>query len=149
MKNLLRKLLDTTQLVENRRSIGASNYIYAKAYIDLILLIKRNIKDFFLIAIGIFSATFGFKGFILTNHFIDGGATGISLLISNTTPIPLHYIIVLINIPFVVLGYNIIGKHFAIKTSLAILGLALCVANVEFPNVTNNDILVAILEDFF
>ncbi|MBL7738142.1 MAG: YitT family protein, partial [Chitinophagaceae bacterium] len=38
-----------------------------------------------LITIGIFSASFGFKGFLLTNRFIDGGATGISLLISALT----------------------------------------------------------------
>ena len=39
----------------------------------------RKLKDIFLIATGILSASFGFKGFLLTNHFIDGGATGISL----------------------------------------------------------------------
>ncbi|WP_238944455.1 YitT family protein [Sandaracinomonas limnophila] len=149
MNNLLRNLLEITQFVERRKSKGGSNYLYAKAYLDFLVIVKRYVKDFLLITIGIFCASFGFKGFLLTNHFIDGGATGISLLISNITSIPLYSILLLINIPFVILGYNIIGKQFAIKTSLAIIGLALCVANVEFPNVTNNDILVAIFGGFF
>ncbi len=110
---------------------------------------KRHIKDFILILSGIFSAAFGFKGFLLTNHFIDGGATGISLLISILTPVPLYMLIIAINIPFIILGYKIIGKAFAIKTTLAIIGLALVVATVTFPNVTNDNLLVAVFGGFF
>ena len=110
---------------------------------------KRHIKDFILILSGIFSAAFGFKGFLLTNHFIDGGATGISLLISILTPVPLYMLIIAINIPFIILGYKIIGKAFAIKTTLAIIGLVLVVATVTFPNVTNDNLLVAVFGGFF
>lgn len=126
-----------------------SGYILAKAYRELVITTKRHVKDFFLITLGIFSASFGFKGFLLTNHFIDGGATGISLLISALTEIPLYLLIICINIPFVILGYNILGKQFAFKTALAITGLALCVATVNFPNVTNDNLLVAVFGGFF
>jgi uncharacterized membrane-anchored protein YitT (DUF2179 family) len=110
---------------------------------------KRLIKDTILITIGIFSAAFGFKGFLLTNHFIDGGATGISLLISALTKIPLSYLIVSINLPFILMGYKIVGRQFAIKTALAISGLALVLATVTFPNITNDNLLVAIFGGFF
>ncbi len=110
---------------------------------------KRNIKDFILITAGIFSAAFGFKGFLLTNHFIDGGATGISLLISALTEIPLYILLIVINIPFIILGYTIIDKTFAIKTALAISGLALVVGVVDFPNVTDDNLLVALFGGFF
>ncbi len=110
---------------------------------------KRYFKDTILIVIGIFSAAFGFKGFLLTNHFIDGGATGISLLISALTKIPLSYLIVGINLPFIVMGHQIVGKQFAIKTALAISGLALVLATVTFPNITNDNLLVAIFGGFF
>ncbi|HWH62176.1 MAG TPA: YitT family protein [Ginsengibacter sp.] len=110
---------------------------------------KRHIKDFLLITLGIFSAAFGFKGFLLTNHFIDGGATGISLLISALTSVPLYILLICINIPFIILGYKIIGKTFAIKTILAISGLALVVATVSFPDVTKDNLLVAIFGGFF
>ncbi|MBS1534692.1 MAG: YitT family protein [Bacteroidetes bacterium] len=111
--------------------------------------IIRHIKDFLLITTGIFSAALGFKGFLLTNHFIDGGATGISLLTSILTPIPLPMLIICINAPFVLLGYKIIGKAFAVKTTLAILGLALVVGTVPFPDVTQDNLLVAIFGGFF
>ena len=149
MHELLKSFLFKVNLIRKNDDLQISRYSYAKAYLDFILLIKSNLKDAVLIVIGIFSAAFGFKGFLLTNHFIDGGATGISLLISNLTTIPLYILLIVVNIPFVLLGYNIIGKQFAIKTSFAIIGLALCVANVNFPNVTNNDILVAIFGGFF
>jgi uncharacterized membrane-anchored protein YitT (DUF2179 family) len=111
--------------------------------------IKHGIKDLLLITIGIFSAAFGFKGFLLTNHFIDGGATGISLLISAITNIPLYILIILVNIPFVIMGYKTLGRVFAIKTALAISGLAMVVGLVEFPNITDDNLLVAIFGGFF
>lgn len=110
---------------------------------------RRGIKDLILVTAGIFSASFGFKGFLLSNHFIDGGATGISLLISFVTGIPLHFLIIGINIPFVFLGYKVMGKRFAIKTALAIAGLSVCLALVTFPNVTDNNLLVAVFGGFF
>ncbi|PQJ68884.1 YitT family protein [Polaribacter butkevichii] len=126
-----------------------SEYKLAKRYRELLVTFKRNFKNVVLIVIGIFSASFGFKGFLLTNDFIDGGATGISLLIAAVTGIPLYILIIGINVPFVFLGYKIMGKQFAIKTALAITGLALCVAIVPFPNVTDDDLLVAIFGGFF
>ncbi len=126
-----------------------SDYALGKGLMDIRISILRGLKDLMLITIGIFCAAFGFKGFLLTNNFIDGGATGISLLVSALTDIPLYFLIILINIPFVFLGYRIIGKAFAVKTALAISGLALCVATVHFPNVTNDNLLVAIFGGFF
>ncbi len=131
----------------NKKEI--SNYRLAKGYRELLITIKRYIKDFILITIGIFSASFGFKGFLLTNHFIDGGATGISLLISALTEIPLYLLIICVNFPFVLLGYKIMGRQFAIKTALAITGLAIVLATVTFPNVTNDNLLVAVFGGFF
>ncbi|MBK6573879.1 MAG: YitT family protein [Saprospiraceae bacterium] len=109
----------------------------------------RQIKDFILITVGIFSAAFGFKGFLLTNQFIDGGATGISLLLSALTSVPLYVFIIIVNIPFVLLAKSILGKTFALKTAAAISGLALCLATVSFPNVTDDNLLVAVFGGFF
>ncbi len=126
-----------------------SNYVIAKAYRIFKINTIRGIKDVLLITLGIFSAAFGFKGFLLTNQFIDGGATGISLLLSALTKIPLYVLLIAVNTPFILLGYRLINKQFAIKTTLAILGLALVVGTVPFPNVTNDNLLVAIFGGFF
>ncbi|WP_420323049.1 YitT family protein [Flagellimonas sp.] len=103
----------------------------------------------FFIIIGIFSAAFGLESFLLPNTFIDGGATGISLLISEITAVPLWILIVLVNIPFLVLGYRVIGRAFTIKAIAAILGLALVLALVQFPEVTQDKLLVAVFGGFF
>ena len=128
---------------------GYSAFMLAKGFLNLRTSIIGHVKDFFLILLGIFSAAFGLKGFLLTNQFIDGGATGISLLISALTSIPLHILLLLINLPFILLGYKIIGKSFAIKTALAISGLAIVVATVNFPDVTKDNLLVALFGGFF
>jgi uncharacterized membrane-anchored protein YitT (DUF2179 family) len=126
-----------------------SSYRLAKKHREFLITVKRHFKDFLLITLGIFSASFGFKGFLLTNHFIDGGATGISLLISALTKIPLYILIICVNIPFILLAYNVVGKQFAVKTALAIAGLAICLATVQFPNITNDNLLVAVFGGFF
>lgn len=102
-----------------------------------------------MIMAGILSASFGLKGFLLTNHFIDGGVTGISLLISAITKIPLYALIICLNIPFILMGIKTLGRQFALKTALSISGLALCVAMVQFPDVTQDNLLVAIFGGFF
>ncbi|MER0439317.1 YitT family protein [Emticicia sp. W12TSBA100-4] len=149
MNSLWKKIITRTTLKRPKSGERYSDYKLAKGYRELKILIRRYLKDFILITAGIFSASFGFKGFLLTNHFIDGGATGISLLISALTKIPLYYLIIGINLPFIFLGYKILGKVFALKTALAIAGLALCVGTVDFPNVTNDNLLVSIFGGFF
>lgn len=126
-----------------------SAYKFAKAYRIFLVNLRRNFKSAVLISIGIFSAAFGFKGFLLTNHFIDGGATGISLLISALTKIPLYYLIIAVNLPFIIMAYHLMGRAFAVKTAMAISGLALVLATVTFPNVTNDNLLVAVFGGFF
>jgi len=148
--SLLKRIIALTTLRSKyAKGIEISPYTYAKGYRELRILTKRNFKDFLLVTAGIFSAAFGFKGFLLSNEFVDGGATGISLLISNTTGIPLYFLVICVNIPFIFMGYRVVSKAFAIKTALAIIGLALCLASVEFPNVTDDNILVAIFGGFF
>lgn len=147
------RIIVRTTLGQKRNKSGApvaySPYMLAKGHREFIISLKRHIKDAILITTGIFSAAFGFKGFLLTNHFIDGGATGISLLISALTKVPLYLLIIGVNIPFVILAYKILGKQFAIKTTLAIAGLSLCLATVTFPNITNDNLLVAVFGGFF
>lgn len=134
---------------KNSKPQKPSPYQMAKGYKSFLINVKATVRDFFLIGIGVFSAAFGFKGFLLTNHFIDGGATGISLLISALTNIPLAVLIVCVNIPFVLLGYKIMGKQFAFKTALAITALSVVLATISFPDVTKDNLLVAVFGGFF
>lgn len=109
----------------------------------------NTVKNILLIVCGIVSATFGLKSFLLPSGFIDGGVTGISLLVRNLTGIDLPYLIVLINIPFVILGYKQIGKSFAIKTAAGIAGLAILLVVAPFPDITHDKLLIAFFGGFF
>ena len=153
MKSFIRKFIEAgtrkPQVAAANSKSNLTPYKYAKSYRELTITIKRLIRDLLLMTAGVFSAAFGFKGFLLTNEFIDGGATGISLLISFLTKIPLYLLIIAVNIPFIIMGYKIMGKAFAFKTMIAISGLALVLATVHFPNVTNDNLLVAIFGGFF
>ena len=131
------------------KKITDKNQPKEKSKKKLLASSKRQIKDFVLITLGIFSASFGLKGFLLTNQFIDGGVTGISLLTSSLTKLPLPILIISINIPFIILANKVLGKVFAIKTTLAISGLAICLALVNFPDITKDSLLVAVFGGFF
>lgn len=110
---------------------------------------KLAIINAFYILLGILSAGFGLKGFLLPNGFIDGGVTGISLLINFSTGFPLPILLFLINIPFIIIGYTQISKVFAFKTLGAIAGLALCIYFVDYPVITDDKLLVAFFGGFF
>ena len=111
--------------------------------------IARIIKDFLFISLGILSATFGLKGFLLPDGFLDGGAVGISLLINALTGIDLSYLIIMVNIPFILVGFTQVSKMFAVKTLAAIVALAICVALVDFPHITHDKLLISFFGGFF
>lgn len=111
--------------------------------------ILREARGAVLIIIGIFSAAFGLKGFLLSSRFIDGGVTGISMLVSDLFGIPLSILLLVFNLPFIAIGYRQIGKKFAIKSAIGIAGLSLCLFLIEFPDVTPDKLLTAIFGGLF
>lgn len=113
---------------------------------------KRAVRESFnigLIVLGIFSAAFGLKGFLLSSGFIDGGVTGVSMLLSAVLGFPLWPLILIINIPFIVIGYRQLGHKFAFKSAIAIAGLAICLGLIKFPSVTPDKLLNAVFGGFF
>lgn len=153
MKSIISKLIQQALI---RRKPGGeqpsgqpSDYMVAKAFRELRISITKVIRDTTLTAIGIFSAAFGLKSFLVPNQFIDGGATGISLLINEITPLSLSMLLVMVNAPFVIMGMRLMGNLFALKTSLAITGLALVVAFIPFPEITHDKLLVSAFGGFF
>ncbi|MBB2143883.1 DUF2179 domain-containing protein [Pedobacter sp. LMG 31464] len=109
----------------------------------------RLIKEGALIICGVVSACFGLKSFLLPSHFIDGGVTGISLLVKALTGWNLSYLIIIINIPFIIMGYKQIGKGFAIKTSIAITLLSIALIVLPFNPITHDKLLIAFFGGFF
>lgn len=131
------------------RAEKISDYTLARQSINFKDNLKLWMKDSLFLSIGILSAGFGLKGFLLPNDFIDGGVTGISLLTSAVTGYQLPILIVIINIPFIVLGYFQIGRMFVFKSILAILGLAIALTFIDYPIITSDKLLVSVFGVFF
>ena len=113
------------------------------------IIIRRFIKDAIFIFLGVAMATIGLKGFILPNNFLDGGAMGVSLLLEMLTKIELSYLIILVNLPFIIIGAKQISIEFAIKSICAILALAILVHYVTLPDITHDKLLISIFGGFF
>ncbi len=110
---------------------------------------KEVIRDILFIAVGIFSASVGLKGFLLPNGFFDGGAMGISLLLDRFIHYDLSVFIVLVNIPFILFGYTQISVEFAIKSAVAIFILAIMVHWMQMPVFTQDRSLISIFGGVF
>lgn len=101
------------------------------------------------IALGVFSAGMGLKGFLLPANFIDGGVTGVSMLLSKVTAVTLSVWLPLVNVPFILLGYRQMGRGFALRSALSIAALAVLLATVPYPDVTQDKLLIALFGGFF
>jgi uncharacterized membrane-anchored protein YitT (DUF2179 family) len=102
-----------------------------------------------LILVGSMCCAFGIKSFLVPNQFIDGGATGVSMLLEKLTGIPLGVLLVLVNLPFYFLGRRFIGSAFAWRTIAGIVVVALAVSVMPFPAATADHLLGAVFGGFF
>lgn len=109
----------------------------------------RILKDTIFIVAGVLSAGMGIKGFLLSSHFIDGGVTGISMLLATLLNVPVAVWLLVINLPFIGLGYRQFGRQFALKSTLAIAGLSLSLTVIPYPDVTPDLLLTAVFGGFF
>lgn len=99
--------------------------------------------------VGVLSAIVALKGFMIPNHFIDGGITGIAILISSKLDIKIGILLVALNLPFIFIGYLRIGKSFAIQTTLSMILLVVGLNFISIPIITSDKILIALFGGFF
>lgn len=107
------------------------------------------LKDTCYTVLGILFCGFALKSFLVPNQFFDGGVTGISLLLHELYHFNIAYVIILANVPFIIMGAFQVGSTFAIKTSIAVIGLGICLLFVPYPQVTSDKLLVSIFGGVF
>lgn len=128
------------------------NLVHLKTTTESLHSLKHHestLSDIVFIILGVIIISFSLKGFLVPNHFFDGGITGISLLIHEVYHINLSYIIMVINIPFIIMAAYVINRGFAIKTFFCILFLGVCLLYNGFPIITDDKLLVSIFGGFF
>lgn len=113
---------------------------------------KRLLKELLngaFVAAGIASAGMGLKGFLLSSNFIDGGVTGVSMLLAKVTVVPLAAWLPIVNLPFIAVAYRQLGLAFAVRSTLAIAGLAAALVLIPYPDVTHDLVLTAVFGGLF
>ncbi|MFT3935836.1 MAG: YitT family protein [Chitinophagaceae bacterium] len=103
-----------------------------------------NLKNFLQIAVGIILAVVAMKGFMIPNYFLDGGITGISILVYEIFHINISFLVIALNALFIYLGYKRIGKTFAVQTTVAVVLLAIALFVININAVTTDKLLIAI-----
>lgn len=98
---------------------------------------------------GVGCAAFGLTAFLQPAGLIDGGVTGLSMLVSNITGIPLYALILLVNLPFLLLGLLRISVAFFVRATIAIAALSIILAVYHFPEMTHDRLLAAVFGGMF
>jgi len=113
------------------------------------LQLPHWLSDLLYTLTGILFSSFALKSFLVPNNFFDGGVTGISLLLHETYKLNIAYVIIIVNIPFIIIGGFQVNWAFAIKTSMAVVGLGLCLLYLPYQEITSDKLLVSIFGGVF
>lgn len=111
--------------------------------------IPRAIKDTIYTILGTLISGFALRSFLIPNNFLDGGVTGMSLLIHELYHYNIAVVILLLNIPFIIAGGLHVNRLFAFKMLACIISLGICLTIVPYPVITSDKLLVSIFGGFF
>ena len=101
------------------------------------------------IVLGILFASIGLKAFLLPNGFLDGGVTGIALLLNATFGWNVSIVLVLLSLPFLALAYFTVSKRIVFRSILSIIGLAISIHVESFDIITDDKLLISIFGGLF
>lgn len=93
---------------------------------------------------GVALAAIALEAFMLPNKFLDGGVTGIAILVNIAFGIPLNLLLLVLNIPFLYMGYRKIGKTFAVQSTISVFMLIVVLEFLEMGTVTEDKLLIAV-----
>lgn len=132
-----------------QKVIQFNDIIYFNSMPTLKKKIKRRVIEFGTAFLGIVCASIGLKEFLLPNLFLDGGVTGVSLLLNRLTGLDLSILLIIINLPFLILAYTHISKKMAIKSIFTVAGLAIAVHFINLTALTDDKLLIAFFGGLF
>lgn len=112
-------------------------------------LVKDTISETFQIGLAIFLASVGLKAFLLPNGFLDGGVTGIAILISEIFKMNISVVLPIVSIPFFIIGYFTITKRILLKSIISIVCLSLVIHFENFSSITDDKLIIATFGGLF
>ena len=110
---------------------------------------KRYLLKYFMVTLGILLDAIALELFLVPNSVLDGGLTGISLMIQYKTGWPLGLIVSVFNLPFIFLGWKQVGKRFAVAYTYALAVFTLFTQMFHHvAPVTENELLSVVFGGF-
>lgn len=103
----------------------------------------QTLINFFMLTLGSIIGAFALETILIPNTILDGGVTGISIIISKLTSIPLSILVLILNIPFVYIGYKNIGKGFLMRTVYSMVLFSLSLSYFAYFDTLIDTILLA------
>jgi uncharacterized membrane-anchored protein YitT (DUF2179 family) len=107
--------------------------------------LAQYLKKFIFITIGAIMMAVALEIFLVPNQIIDGGITGISIVLSKVTALPLGIFIFILNLPFLLVGYKQIGKTFAISTLYGVAVMSITTMLLHHVEPFTNETILAVL----
>ena len=110
---------------------------------------KRYLLKYFMVTLGILLDAIALELFLVPNSVLDGGLTGISLMIQYKTGWPLGLIVSVFNLPLIFLGWKQVGKRFAVAYTYALAVFTLFTQMFHHvAPVTENELLSVVFGGF-
>ena len=110
---------------------------------------KQFISEFTQIGLGILLSSIGLKAFLLPNGFLDGGVTGIAILLSEVYNFDISIVLILVSIPFLILAWKSLSKGILIKSIVSIVVLSIVIHFENFASIADDKLLIAIFGGLF
>ena len=103
----------------------------------------RDIISVIMLVLGTLIASFALECFLIPNTILDGGITGISIIIYKLFNIPLWVLVLFLNIPFMYIGYKNLGRKFLYRTLFSMMLFAIFLSFFELVKPFTEEILLA------
>ena len=106
---------------------------------------KEHLFAFIMLSLGACCAAFSIECFLINNTILDGGVTGISMMINYVSNTPLSVLIVIINVPFFIIGVKALGKRFLLRGAYSMITFAIFLEVFKGANdVTSSELLAVV-----
>ena len=106
-------------------------------------IFKHWIVPLFFITVGAVIAAFALEEFLVPFKILDGGIVGVSMIVSQLSGLPLGILTIILNIPFVLMGFKRLGMRFLVKAIYAMVLFSVFLGVFkDMKAVTDKEILV-------
>ena len=103
----------------------------------------QDIITYVMLTVGCIIGAYALETILIPNTILDGGITGVSIIISKLSRIPLSLLVLILNIPFVYVGYKNMGRGFLIRTVYSMLLFSLSLTYFSYFDSLTDSILLA------